>query len=227
MQVVKAMIGIYSKARQRTGGGMQMRQGQQGFSLIELVIVVIILGLLAVTALPRFLDVTDEAKAANVEGMAGGYATGVALARAQWESQGRPTQAGVNTVWYDGTQLFLTSENRSSATPVSPGYPVDNANRDGASNSETMSGARCVAVWNGILQNPPAITASEGAADLAAARYFTNAVGGNCGYWLVDSLQRTNDGRDYASPGTDTSIGNNFVYDPKTGRVAININNGN
>lgn len=37
---------------------------QTGFSLIELVIVIVVLGILAVTALPRFLDVTEEANAA-------------------------------------------------------------------------------------------------------------------------------------------------------------------
>lgn len=35
---------------------------EQGFSLVELVIVIVIIGLLAVAALPKFLDVTDEAK---------------------------------------------------------------------------------------------------------------------------------------------------------------------
>ncbi len=45
-----------------------MTRQAAGFSLIELVIVIVILGILAVTALPRFLDVTDEAKKASVEG---------------------------------------------------------------------------------------------------------------------------------------------------------------
>ena len=38
---------------------------QSGFTLIELVIVVVILGFLAVTAIPKFLDLTDQAKQAN------------------------------------------------------------------------------------------------------------------------------------------------------------------
>ena len=64
---------------------------QSGFSLVELVVVIVVVGLLAVAALPRFLDVTDEAKKASIEGVAGGYATGVLSARAQWEAEARPS----------------------------------------------------------------------------------------------------------------------------------------
>lgn len=76
---------------------------QAGFTLIELVIVVVILGFLAVTAIPKFLDLTDQAKEANIEGMAGGFATAISLVRAQWEAEGRPQNtSNQNSVNYDG-----------------------------------------------------------------------------------------------------------------------------
>ena len=45
--------------------GVVMKK-QSGFTLIELVIVVVILGFLAVTAIPKFLDLTDQSKQANI-----------------------------------------------------------------------------------------------------------------------------------------------------------------
>ncbi|NRA70120.1 MAG: prepilin-type N-terminal cleavage/methylation domain-containing protein [Gammaproteobacteria bacterium] len=41
----------------------------QGFTLIELVIVIIILGILAVTAAPKFIDISSDAKAATLQGV--------------------------------------------------------------------------------------------------------------------------------------------------------------
>ena len=42
---------------------------QAGFTLIELVIVIIILGILAVTAAPKFLNLQDDAKKAAANGV--------------------------------------------------------------------------------------------------------------------------------------------------------------
>lgn len=48
-----------------------MRKQQSGFTLIELVVVIVILGILAAVAVPKFIDLTDEASLASVQNLAG------------------------------------------------------------------------------------------------------------------------------------------------------------
>ena len=49
-----------------------MRKQQSGFTLIELVAVIVILGALAVVALPRFINLQDDAREAALDGVVGG-----------------------------------------------------------------------------------------------------------------------------------------------------------
>ena len=51
-----------------------MNKKQAGFTLIELIIVIVILGILAVTAAPKFLDLQGDAKKSTLQGIDGAIA---------------------------------------------------------------------------------------------------------------------------------------------------------
>ncbi|PSW10221.1 prepilin-type N-terminal cleavage/methylation domain-containing protein [Photobacterium sanctipauli] len=188
---------------------------QSGFSLVELVIVIIVVGLLAVAALPRFMNVTDEAKKASIEGVAGGYATAVLSVRAQWEAYGRPENSGRNTVDYDGTDFYLTQDGDTGTPRV--GYPISTRNVS----VDSMVVSDCVALMDNLLQNPPKVTSQSTDAQSGKFLFYTELADDNgsntCRYYQLASTGNDGNGT------TDVTSGHYFTYLPMDGSVQVEI----
>lgn len=113
---------------------------QAGFTIIELVVVILLLGILTATALPRFLDISTEAHDAAVDAVEGGLRTGSALFRSHWFAEGQPTGVvGSATEW---------NNQRANA---STGYPAGTST--GVSGTTIDLHSECEVVFEGILQS--------------------------------------------------------------------------
>lgn len=79
-----------------------MKRMQSGFTLVELIVVIVILGILAATALPRFINVTKDARVASVEAFAGGINSAVGMAQARYMATGTMTATTVDLIGATG-----------------------------------------------------------------------------------------------------------------------------
>ncbi|CED71825.1 type II secretion system protein [Aliivibrio wodanis] len=104
----------------------------QGFTLIELVVVIVILGILAVTAAPRFLNLQSDAHESRAKGVFSALSSAVNMYHGAWILQGEPSvSSGIGVIFADETVY-----------PSTKGFPVGTTHHPSSGNSG-ISGSGC------------------------------------------------------------------------------------
>jgi prepilin-type N-terminal cleavage/methylation domain-containing protein len=194
---------------QSTGPG-SVKQRVQGFTIVELIVVIAVLGILTRTALSRFIDVSDEARVAVIEQTAASVGQGALNARIKWLVAGKPQGASAN----QGPQVDLGG----TLVRVDPGlgYPVGNGGTDTA---DAMSLNDCIDVINQLLTHSFTLRRRNQVNDsnfkdfdIMVTRNNTNPDICNY-YWTYSTATRP--------PGNVPAVGSGFRYFAGNGETEV------
>ena len=155
------------------------RDNQKGFTIVELVVVIIILGILAATALPRFIDISDEAHSSAVDAVVGGLKSAQGMTHAKWMAQNKPTSVTIN--------------GNAHATTAA-GYVVSGA-----------SATTCYNVFVDMIENSVSVVSSAAQSYTDTADWHADGTGDVCTY-TYDARGATGTNSTITMSGTDGSV---------------------
>ncbi|MDF1794994.1 MAG: prepilin-type N-terminal cleavage/methylation domain-containing protein [Coxiellaceae bacterium] len=130
----------------------------KGFTLVELITVIVILGVISAFAIPKFIDLKQKALFSTADNMFGSFRSAVNLAHSAWVAKGGPSS--------------IKMQNQTIAMN-SKGWP-------GKTN---MDANYCKELWNTLLSSSVQLT-EEWSQDDTKIRVVGN--GDHCGYTSLD-----------------------------------------
>lgn len=148
----------------------QYQATQQGFTLIELIMVIVILGILSAFALPKFADFTGNAQSASIEAALGAVKSGSAIAHAQFLANG----SAIGPITLEGTSIAMDSgypdQDALDDLIDASGYVINEASAATIISLEAEIGSPCFSYTNG---SPPIISAIGSVATAATGASST------------------------------------------------------
>lgn len=164
-----------------------------GFTLIELIIVIVILGILALTAAPRFLNLADDANEAVMRTLAANLQKAVKDTHLRWLMLGSPGRVQ-NMQGFSDNTIDMSSN----------GWPIG-LNKGNANDNVGRGNAGCTSLWNYLLIDGPR-SATNTAQDFQSYRHSGNT---SCSY-----IYRGN-----GDTANRTSAKLGVIYNSQTGTV--------
>lgn len=149
---------------------------QQGFTIIELIVVIVVLGILAATAIPRFANIAVEARIASMQGVAGSMLAAKEVVRGKWYAVGSANQATVTAA--DNTSIAVQTV-AGGAAQADAGFPT------GAGMASALSvggGISCTSNATSATCTPTGFSSCSVVYTAIGAIVDTSALtSGNCG----------------------------------------------
>ena len=142
------------------------QSAQAGFTLIELIVVIVILGILAATAVPKFIDMASQARVAKMNATRGAVQSASALAHSQSLINGTDS-AATGSVTMEGATVAMaygypTSAGIVAALNLSTSDYISTATATAATITDNPARTNCQVVYtaSAAVNTPPTIAAT-------------------------------------------------------------------
>lgn len=135
-----------------------MNKGNQsGFTIVELVAVIVVLGILAAVALPRFMDASERAHDSRVLADVAAFATGVDLVKTQWYVNGNSDGDPENDVdGYGDGKIDVTGGGWPYAVNADATIHAEYADTADGRPLFVTTPQECAELWMAIMNGPTA-----------------------------------------------------------------------
>ena len=136
-----------------------MKRSHRGFTLVELVVVIVVLGILAAVAIPRYVTYTRDARISALNGLAAALRSSVMLVQGRYQATGNLTATTVALA--DGNPVTV-SAGANGGIPVVASAGIEAAVRQ---EGFTYSVAGPTGTWNfasGVVAGCNVVYAADG-----------------------------------------------------------------